>query len=618
MDNKMKIFTKTLVPVLALSFGIFTNCFAEYEEKITPNDIAAGHRYGFGIDIDGDYAISGAYEDGNGSAYIFKRSGTTWTQEAKIVASDGSSGDEFGRSVSIDGDFAIVGSRYDDDGGSDSGSAYIFKRSGTSWTEETKLTANDPDAGDRFGQVVAIEGNYAIISSHLDDDGGSSSGSAYIFFNNGTTWTQQAKLTASDANSNDYFGTYVSISGDYVLIGANGDDDGGGLSGSAYIFKRDGISWSEQAKLTANDAASGDSFGESVAISGEYSVIGAPVDDDSFSNSGSVYVFKRTGTSWSQQSKLNASDPAENDQFGKSVSIDGLNIVIGSSFDDDNALGSSGSAYIFSGDGSTWTQGAKITANDATVNARFGRSTAINGNYIVVGAYNSNVDGSSSGSAYIYASDGGDLPLAIELDSFEARQIENTIQLNWTTASETENEGFNVYRKTGNGNFVQIASYKGNSELLGTLNSTTSNNYTFVDNSELRNGETYTYYISDVETNGLETKHEKSAKTVRFVLNEETAQTKLDYVLAQNFPNPFNPSTQINFQIAKTQDVRLQIFNLKGKLVKELVNEKMNEGSHSAKWDGTDSFGNQVSSGTYFYKFSAGIFSQTNKMVLLK
>ncbi|KAA3597655.1 MAG: T9SS C-terminal target domain-containing protein [Calditrichaeota bacterium] len=219
---------------------------------------------------------------------------------------------------------------------------------------------------------------------------------------------------------------------------------------------------------------------------------------------------------------------------------------------------------------------------------------------------------------YGIALDFGDTPLSVELDSFQARQIANSIQLTWSTASETENEGFNLYRKTGNSFYTQIASYKGNSELLGALNSTVSNKYTFVDNSELRNGETYTYYISDVETNGLETKHEEQAQTVKFTLDEEIAQTKLHYVLAQNFPNPFNPSTQINFQIAKTQDVRLQVYNLKGELVKEIVNEKMNKGSHSANWNGTDNFGNQVSSGTYFYKISAGTFTQTNKMILLK
>ncbi|KAA3606483.1 MAG: T9SS C-terminal target domain-containing protein [Calditrichaeota bacterium] len=216
------------------------------------------------------------------------------------------------------------------------------------------------------------------------------------------------------------------------------------------------------------------------------------------------------------------------------------------------------------------------------------------------------------------AESNADSPLAIELDSFQVRQIENSIQLKWTTASETENEGFNVYRKTGNRNFTQIASYKGNSELLGVLNSTVSNNYIFVDNSELRNNETYTYYISDVETNGVETKHKEQAQTIKFNLTEENTQTKLDYVLAQNFPNPFNPSTTINFQIKKDQRVKLQVYNLNGQLVKELLNDKKNKGSYSVKWNGTDSFGNQVSSGTYFYKILAGTFTQTNKMILLK
>ncbi len=216
------------------------------------------------------------------------------------------------------------------------------------------------------------------------------------------------------------------------------------------------------------------------------------------------------------------------------------------------------------------------------------------------------------------AFDFDDTPLSIELDSFQALQIENSIQLNWTTASEKDNEGFNIYRKIGNSFYTQIASYKGNSELLGALNSSTSNSYSFVDNSELRNSELYTYYISDVETNGLETKHEEKAQSVRFTLNEEIAQTKLDYVLAQNFPNPFNPSTTINFQIKKDQRVKLQVYNLNGQLVNELVNEKVNKGSHSVNWNGTDRLGNQVSSGTYFYKITAGTFTQTNKMILLK
>ncbi|KAA3604313.1 MAG: T9SS C-terminal target domain-containing protein [Calditrichaeota bacterium] len=622
MDNKMKTYTKTLVPALALSFGIFTNCLAETEVKIVASDAAALDNLGGenAISISGDYAIVGALGndsggDNKGAAYIYFRSGSSWTQQAKLNASDAVDFDQFGIAVAIDGDYAIVSSSSDDDGASNSGSAYIFKRSGTSWTEEDKITASDPAANDGFGNSVAISGDYAIVGTVLNDDAGTSSGSAYIFHRSGTSWTEQEKITASDADAGDRFGGQVSINGDYVIVGARHNSDAGSSSGSAYIFSRSGTTWTEQQKITANDAATDDYFGQSVSINGDYVIVGAWGDDDGASNSGSAYIFNRSGATWTQQAKFNANDAEANHRFGYAVSIDGNNAIIGAFLDDDG-VSNSGSAYIFSRSGTSWTQQGKVRANDAAADDYFGVSVSISGDYSIAGAFRDDDGGDSSGSAYIFT--GSDIGLAVELDSFTARQIENSIQLNWKTASEKDNEGFNVYRKVGNGTFVQIASYKGNSELLGALNSSTANYYTFVDNSELRNGETYTYYISDVETNGIETKHEKSAETVRFILNEEIAQTKLDYVLAQNFPNPFNPSTQIDFQIAKTQDVRLQIFNLKGELVKELVNEKMNEGSHSAKWDGTDSFGNQVSSGTYFYKLSAGIFSKTNKMVLLK
>ncbi|KAA3597872.1 MAG: T9SS C-terminal target domain-containing protein [Calditrichaeota bacterium] len=211
-----------------------------------------------------------------------------------------------------------------------------------------------------------------------------------------------------------------------------------------------------------------------------------------------------------------------------------------------------------------------------------------------------------------------DAPLSVELNSFSARQFENSIQLNWSTASETENEGFNIYRKTSGSEFVQIASYKSHRELKGQGNTTFETGYTFTDNSKLQNSEFYTYVISDVETNGVETKHQENSQSIKFVFDEEISQTKLDYILAQNFPNPFNPSTTINFQVAKTQDVRLAVYNLNGKLVKELVNEPKAKGSHNAVWDGTDETGKSVSSGTYFYKISAGTFTQTNKMILLK
>ena len=170
------------------------------------------------------------------SAYIFSRSGNNWTQQTKLIPSDGASGDNFGYSVSIAGDYAIIGA-FDDDNGTNSGSAYIFSRSGNNWTQQAKLKPSDGADYDLFGYSVSIAGDYAIIGAHYDDDNGSASGSAYIFSRSGNNWTQQAKLKPNDGSSYDRFGRSVSIAGDYAIIGAFDDDDNGGNSGSAYVVE---------------------------------------------------------------------------------------------------------------------------------------------------------------------------------------------------------------------------------------------------------------------------------------------------------------------------------------------------------------------------------------------
>ncbi len=159
------------------------------------------------------------------------------TEQAKLTASDAASEDDFGRSVSISGDTAIIGSPLDDDGGSSSGSAYLFVRIAGTWTEQAKLTADDAAAGDLFGDSVSISGDTAIIGATKDEDPGSlDSGSAYVFVRSAGTWTGQAKLTATEAAAEDNFGFSVSISGDTAVVGSIGDDDGGSSSGSAYVY----------------------------------------------------------------------------------------------------------------------------------------------------------------------------------------------------------------------------------------------------------------------------------------------------------------------------------------------------------------------------------------------
>ena len=307
--------------------------------KLMASDGAADDYFGNAVALDGDTAVIGAYGDdeGAGSAYVFRWDGATWV-EHKLTASDGAADDYFGfYSVALDGDTAVIGATGDDDLGDRSGSAYVFRWDGATWIEH-KLTASDGAAYDLFGSSVAVAGDTAVIGAYGDDEG---AGSAYVFRWDGATWVEH-KLTASDGAADDRFGYSVAVDGNTAVIGAAGDDDLGISSGSAYVFRWDGATWVEH-KLTASDGAAYDRFGEAVALDGNTAVIGAA----GFTNSaGSAYVFVRDGTTWTEQAKLTASDGAAYDYFGEAVALDGDTVVIGAYRDDD--LGDdSGSAYVF-------------------------------------------------------------------------------------------------------------------------------------------------------------------------------------------------------------------------------------------------------------------------------
>ena len=507
MLKKTMIFALT---ISAIAMQALTEpAYAQISEfKLTASDNAAGDNFGFSISISGDYAVVGALLDddngsGSGSAYVFKRTGTTWTQEAKILPSDGAADDQFGNSVSISGDYAVVGARRDDDNGDRSGSAYVFKRTGSSWTQEAKLLASDGAAFDVFGTSVSIYGDYAVVGANWDDDNGDRSGSAYVFKRTGSSWTQEAKLLPSDGAANDNFGNSVSISGDYAVVGAESDDVNGFHSGSAYVFKRSSTSWAQEAKLLPHDGAVEDHFGVSVSISGDYAIVGS-VGDNNYS--GSAYVFKRIGTSWAQEPKLLASDRGpEIDLFGSSVSISSDYAVVGAPMDDDNGI-SSGSAYVFKRTGTSWAQEAKLLPSDGAVGDDFGWSVSISGGYAVVGAYLDDDNGTDAGSAYVYS--GFTTPVGVE--------------------------------------------------------------------------------------------------------NEEVG-LPVEFSLSQNYPNPFNPVTVIEYELPEASEASLVIYNLRGEEIARLVDGQQQAGYHKVIWNASN-----VASGVYFYRLQAGNFVQTRKLVLLK
>jgi len=383
--------------------------------KITASDGGADDSFGNSVALDGDYAIVGApYEDAGGenggAVYIYHRTdANTWDAGTKITAADITSNDNFGFSVALSGDYAIVGSPYEDTGGNAAGAAYIFHRTdANTWDAGTKITAADAEADDYFGYSVSISGDYAIVSAHLEDTGGSGSGAAYIFRRTDTnTWDTGTKITASDPEAGDYFGYSVSISGDYAVVGAYGEDAGGSNAGAAYIFRRtDTNTWDTGTKVTASDAEGGDRFGSSVSISGDYAVIGAYLENSGGTGAGAAYIYHRTDTNtWDAGVKIVASDAQVNDWFGFSVSLAGDDAIVGSYLEDTGG-GSAGAAYVYHRtDTNTWDTGAKIISSGAASGDYFGRAVSLSGDYAVIGATGVDTLGSGAGAAYVYQYD---------------------------------------------------------------------------------------------------------------------------------------------------------------------------------------------------------------------
>ncbi|MEJ2704794.1 MAG: Ser-Thr-rich GPI-anchored membrane family protein, partial [Sedimentisphaerales bacterium] len=276
---------------------------------------------------------------------------------AKLVAFDGQPEACFGETVSISDNYAIVGAPYDNNG---RGSAYIFEHSDDGWIQQQpKLTHShlypvEPvEKDDYFGCSVSISGNDAIVGIEGDRFENVRSGSVYIFHRTVSGWRKRG-FVASDRANGDHFGCAVCINGDYAIIGAYGDDDNGRASGSAYVFKRDGTSWTEQAKLKDPEALRDDCFGASVSINGGYAIVGACPQDSSQSDSGAAYIFKRDGSSWTRKAKLSAPVPRSGDEFGRSVSLNGDYAIIGA-MGDDTAGQDAGAAYIFKRSGENWT-----------------------------------------------------------------------------------------------------------------------------------------------------------------------------------------------------------------------------------------------------------------------
>ncbi len=373
---------------------------AGQEARLTADDGGAEDAFGLAVSLSGDRALIGApnHEEARGAAYVFVRTGNAWALEAKLMADDAMPSDILGTAVSLFGDRALVGAAWDDDAGSRSGSAYVFVRSGSTWTQEAKLVADDGAVDDEFGTAVSLSSDRALVGAPFDDDAGDSSGSAYVFVRSGSTWTQEAKLTAEDAAMLDFFGRTVSLFGDRALLGAQSKNVFGASSGAAYVFVRSGSTWTQEARLTVADGAAHDNFGSSVSLSADRALVLRSRFQEN-----AAYLFVRSGSTWAQEARLTPPDGYEG--FPGSVALYGDRALLVTRGDMEDV----GIVYVRSG--STWTQEALLHTDEGTWGQGFGSSVSLSEDRALIGAFYETESAPNSGAAYVFA---GIAPVAAE------------------------------------------------------------------------------------------------------------------------------------------------------------------------------------------------------------
>ncbi|MFZ6027424.1 MAG: choice-of-anchor D domain-containing protein, partial [Chloroflexota bacterium] len=532
VDDRAAVYPLTVDPVLQQAY-------------IKASNTQSGDSFGQVLALSGDTLVVGAPQEdsnatgvngdqsnnlagGSGAAYVFVRSGTTWSQQAYLKASNTDVDDHFGWAVAISGDTLVIGAPDEDSsatgvGGnqadnsvSNAGAAYVFVRSGTTWSQQAYVKASNPESADRFGAAVAISGDSVVIGAWGEDSnatgiGGNqgdntagASGAVYAFSRSGTAWSQEAYIKASNTGSDDRFGSAVALDNDTLVVGAyqeDGDATGiGGPSnnnasnaGAAYIFVRSGSAWSQQAYVKASNTNALDTFGLSVGVSGDTVVIGAPGEDSSATGidgnqsdntlpaAGAAYIFVRSGSAWSQQAYLKASNTGLDDNFGQSAAVSGDLLAVGAYQEDSSATGTngdpannlaadSGAAYVFARSGATWVQQSYIKASNTGSGDRFGGALTLSGDTVAVGAQleDSNATGIGGVDNNVAADAGAVYAL---LSSFDIAVKGNgqTIPSGDTTPSLSDDTDFgNVYLGTPASHTFTI-SYTGGTTL--TVNS---------------------------------------------------------------------------------------------------------------------------------------------------
>jgi len=366
--------------------------------------------FGSSVAIDDSVAFVGVAGHPSGGQFrghvnVYRNNGAGWVKDQILQASDQVDGALFGASVAVNENVAVIGALRHASGGTQRGQAYVFRYNGKSWVEEQILSASDKVDGGLFGMSVALSGNTVIVGADGHGSGqgdGAERGHAYIFRHNSAKWTQAQILQASDEERAAHFGGSVAVDGNVAVVGALHHRSGGGNRGQAYVFRYNGTNWEQEQILQASDKMNNAQFGSSVSVKGNVALVGANQHLFGGKIRGQAYVYRRGGTAWKEEQILQASDAVNGASFGTSVALDGGVAVIGS-YSHPSGGKQRGEAYVFRNNGTSWTEEQILRASDAVDGARFGSCVALQGNVALISACDP-AGGTQPGHAYIFSS----------------------------------------------------------------------------------------------------------------------------------------------------------------------------------------------------------------------
>jgi hypothetical protein len=591
---------------------VFSQGDSLWQRKIIPSDLSNNDHFGHSVALYPDYFLVGApgdsiYGDNSGSVYIIGYDDGNISLIKKLVPDFGQPNEQFGYSVLALNNYIFIGTPGNNEFGANSGVVYVFGYQDSNWIQLQKIYANNPSQGDAFGS--SLSGNAAwgwlLVGAPNKTFNDTATGALFFYILNNNSWLYENQLFPAYGNMNQKFGWVHDQVSNIILIGSPGDNTYGTSSGAVYKYLYDETSheWYYLSKNYAPQPQSGDEFGFSLDYDRKGCMIGSP----GFGNVGKAYLYKVTNPGLTFDREYQPNDVNFGDKVGFSVSYYVYNMgraIVGipGGFAN-NQTGRASILYttVFSLNQLFYTVPIFGSAGD-----KYGYSVDNNFDYYLVGSPYNDDGGLNAGAVYLNKWVHWEIP--VELISFTASISLNKIQLDWVTASELNNNCFEIQRKFGSNDFVTIGSVKGH----GTT--TSPNQYRYID-KQVDPGK-YFYRLKQIDYNGtFEYSPEVEVKWSPFTT----------YKLEQNYPNPFNPTTKISWQSPVSSWQTLRVYDILGNEVATLVNEYKPAGSYEVELDVSG-----LSSGVYFYQLRAApetsspkgqagrSFVETKKMILAK